>query len=134
MKTKFLALIATAFITFLSTGTAFAQSPEITREYIARNIGGVESYEETLTADYGTLQIAEGDFIRVSFLNSEDSVLDEYDIEIDIYDLSGVNLSLDPETLYGTEYIEITVFGANNVNNGVKLPFKIYLKMEEERS
>ena len=128
MKTKFLGIVIllVTLLTLTSAGECFAQTPEITREYIARNIRGVESHEEKVSAFYGNMQVKEGDFINVKFLDNEDSVLDEYDIDIDIYDLSGLNFSLDPETLAGTEYIEITVYGYNSVNNGVKLPFKIY--------
>ena len=126
MKTKILALIAIVVI-LISMGTVcFAQSPEITREYIARNIGGVESHEEKLTAHYKNLQFADGDYVKVSFLDGDGLALDEYEIEIDIFDLSGLNLKLAPETLAGTEYIEIKIYGYNNVDNGVKLPFKIY--------
>ncbi len=128
MKTKFLGIVIllVTLLTLTSAGVCFAQTPEITREYIARNIKGVESHEENLTAFYGNMQVKEGDFINVKFLDSEDSVLDEYDIEIDIYNLSGLNFSLSPEALEGTEYIKITIYGYNSVNNGVKLPFKIY--------
>lgn len=134
MKTKILALIAIVVI-LISMGTVcFAQSSEITREYIARNIGGVESHEEKVTVDYKNLQITDDDYVKISFLDGDGLALDEYYMDLDIEDLSGLNISLNPETLAGTEYIEITIFGSNNVNNGVKLPFKIYLKMEEERS
>ena len=128
MKTKFLGIVISLVTLFTVTGAnvCLAQTPEITREYIARNIKGVESHEENLTAFYGNMQVKEGDFINVKFLDNEDSVLDEYDIEIDIYNLSGLNFSLSPEALAGTEYIKITIYGYNSVNNGVKLPFKIY--------
>ena len=112
----------------------FAENPQITREYIARNIGGVESHEEIVTADYKSLQITDDDYAKISFLDGEGLALDEFYMDFDIRDLSGLSISLDPETLAGTEYIEITIYGSNSVNNGVKLPFKIYLKMEEERS
>ena len=126
MKIKLTALITSVVIIFSMGTVCFAQSPEITREYIARNIGGVESHEEKVTADYKNLQVADGDYVKISFLDGDGLALDECYIDIDIYDLSGLNISLDSETLAGTEYIEITIYGYNSVNNGVKLPFKIY--------
>ena len=128
MKTKFLLTVLSLTIIFsiACANLCFAQIPEITREYIVKKEQDVRTREEKVTADYKGIQVTDGDYLKVTFLDGEDSVLAEYDINLDIYELSGLNLSLNYDELYGAEYIVLTICGSDYVDNGVKLPFKIY--------
>lgn len=109
----------------LPGGLCLAAEPAVTREYISRKIGGVKSEEEKLCVDYGNLRIEHGDFLRISFLDESDSVIEEYETEVSFDSLLQNEMFFKSHTLEGTEYIEIEFIGSGYESGVIKLPFKI---------
>lgn len=104
--------------------SCFAGEPTAEREYIARLMKGGADKEERVNVNYKDLEIGEGDYFRVSFLDIDNSVLLEYDIELSVNEPAQSRALFIPGTIQGLEYVYIEYFGSGCSATGIKLPLK----------
>ena len=127
MKTKIIStLIIISFVfTLLPCGVCFGADPGVTREYISRKAEGVKSEEERVSVDYTDLRIKSGDYLRISFLDANDSVLYEYETDLTGNEFLEDGMFFNTQRLPGTEFIKIEFISQDEIINGIKVPLKI---------
>ena len=123
MKTKLISLIV-AFALF-PFNLCYAAEPMVMREYITRKSGGERSEEERLSVDYKNLQMEQGDYLIVSFLDGNDSLIEELEMELSVYDLLKNERFFDTSVLSGAKFIKIELISSGSGYSVVKLPLEI---------
>ena len=126
MKTKLILtfIITGLILTQLPFGSCFGAEPEVSRDYIARKIGGVKSTEERVSAEYKDLSIVKGNYVKIIFLKGDSSVVAEYEIELTSDCLLENGIKINTDDLLGTEYVKIELIQKSD-SNGVKVPLNI---------
>ena len=117
-------LILSFVFTMLPAGVCHAAAPTVTREYIARKTEGVKTEEERVCVDFKNLRLVEENYVLVSFINSEDTVVYEYQEEL-TSDFIREDAKFDAQKLSGTEYIRIELIVQGQKVNDIKVPMKI---------
>lgn len=117
-------LILSFVFTMLPAGVCHAADPTVTREYIARKTEGVKTEEERVCVDFKNLRLVEENYILVSFIDSEGTVIYEYQEEL-TSDFVREDAKFNSQKLSGTEYIRIELIVQGQKVSDIKVPMKI---------
>ena len=109
----------------LPYGKYFAAEPTVTREYISKRKGEVRTEEEKLNVDYMDLSMKQRGYLKISFINNENVIIEEYEMEIFSDDLLQNEMNLKSKSLQGTEYIKMEIISPGYEHTCIKLPLKI---------
>lgn len=126
---KALIFLCILSLLLLPTSSAFAEEPEVIREYITRKSGKIRTSEEKLLVNYTNLHIRQEDQLKISFVDGSDNVIEELKTGILDKDFLAGGMFYRSESLLGTEYVIIEIFSQDHNIAVLKLPLKI--KMEE---
>lgn len=126
---KTLIFLCIALHILLPVSSAFAEEPEVIREYITRRTGKISTSEEKLLVNHTNLHIRQEDQLKISFVDGSDNIIEEFRTEILDKDFLAGGMFYRSESLLGTEYVIIEIFSQNHNIAVLKLPLKI--KKEE---
>lgn len=118
-------IIASLIFTIFSYGKYFAAEPTVTREYITRKKGEVRTEEEKLNIEYTDLSMKQKGYLKISFINNENVIIEEYEMEIFLDDLLQNEMNLKSDALQGTVYIKMEIISPGYEHTYIKLPLKI---------
>ena len=126
MKNRFiLILVITSLVLgIMPCSSCFAETPSVAREYIARKIDGKVSNEEKVIVNYTNLRTEQEEYIKISFFDGTNSLIDICEMDLTSGKLENV-ISLNSESLKGTQYIIVEFIGPSVVQNRTKIPLKI---------
>ncbi len=118
-------IIASLIFTIFSYGKCFAAEPTVAREYITRKKGEVRTEEEKLNIEYTDLSMKQKGYLKISFINNENVIIEEYEMEIFLDDLLQNEMNLKSDALQGTVYIKMEIISPGYEHTYIKLPLKI---------
>ena len=126
MSRKIILMLILSFVfTMLPAGVCQAADPTVTREYIARKSEGVKSEEEKVSVDFKDLRTGKGSYVMFTFLDGENSVIYEYEEELNGYEFSQESAFFNSQKLLGTESIRIELFIQEQKISDITVPLKI---------